>query len=156
MNKRFRKIIYILLTIGALLIVAVISINSILKNKVEKFIQDRLPENMERSYDEITLESFDGSLVITNASLIIKNKEDSVNHTFINVEKLKILDISYWDYLFKDKIHIEAISLENPKIVYYQDRLKTSKDTVRQAVARIYKPIIVDRILYKKHQICYV
>jgi len=104
---------------------------------------------MARSYDDITIASFDGSLVITNAALIIKNKEDGVNHTYINVEKLKISDISYWDYLFKDEIHMEGITVENPKIVYYQDKLKPSKDTVRQAVARIYKPIIVDRVYIK-------
>lgn len=149
MNKRFRKIVFILLALGAVFIIGAISINSILKNKLENFIQERLPENMVRSYDDITVESFGGSLIVTNASLIIKNKEDSVKHTFINVEKLKISDISYWDYMFNNEIHVEAISLENPKIVYYENRLKPSKDTVRQAVARIYKPIIVDRVQIK-------
>lgn len=149
MNKILRKIAYMLLTFGALFIIATISINSILKNKLEKFIQERLPENLVRSYDDITIESFGGSLLVTNASLTIKNKEDGINHTFINVEKLKISDISYWDYLLSDEIHVEAISLENPKIVYYKDKLKRPKDTVRQAVARIYKPITINRVLIK-------
>src|SRR5690606_17906006 len=111
--------------------------NSILKNKIEKFIQVRLPENMVRSYDDITVGSFGGSLAIKNASLIIKNKGDGVEHTFIDVEQLKISNISYWDYLFNDEIHIETISLENPKIIYYKDRLKPSKDTIREAAVRI-------------------
>ncbi|MCB0456059.1 MAG: hypothetical protein KDC62_11790, partial [Aequorivita sp.] len=149
MNKILRKIAYMLLTFGALFIIAAISINSILKNKLEKFIQERLPENLVRSYDDITIESFGGSLLVTNASLTIKNKEDGINHTFINVEKLKISDISYWDYLLSDEIHVETISLENPKIVYYKDKLKRPKDTVRQAVARIYKPITINRVLIK-------
>ncbi len=149
MDKRFRKIVFIILAIGAVFIIGAISINSILKSKLEKFIQERLPENMARSYDDITVGSFGGSLVVTNASLIIKNSEDSVKHTFINVEKLKISDINYWDYLFNNEIHVENISLENPKIVYYKDRQKSSKDTVRKAVARIYKPIFVDRVQIK-------
>ncbi|MEH6765922.1 MAG: hypothetical protein V7655_15570 [Aequorivita antarctica] len=138
-----------LLALGVVFIIGSVSINNILKSKLEKFIQERLPENMARAYDDITVEFFGGSLVVTNASLIIKNKEDGVKHTFINVEKLKISDISYWDYLFNNEIHVEAISLENPKIVYYEDRLKASKDTVRKAVASIYKPIIVDRVQIK-------
>ncbi len=149
MNKRFKKIVFALLALGAVFIIGSVSINGILKSKLENFIQERLPENMTRSYDDITVDSFDGSLVVTNASLIIQNKEDGVKHTFITVEKLKISDISYWGYLFNDKIHVEAISLENPKIAYYKDRMKHSKDSVRQAVARIYKPIIVDRVLIK-------
>ncbi len=149
MNKFFKKIALAILALGAVFIIGTVSINSILKSKLENFIQERLPENMVRSYDNITVESLGGSLIVKNASLIIKNKEDNVKHTFINVEKLKISDISYWDYIFNGKIHAEAISLENPKIVYYQDRLKPSKDSTRQAVAKIYKPIIVDHVEIK-------
>ncbi|MDN3725256.1 hypothetical protein QRD02_12775 [Aequorivita sp. SDUM287046] len=146
MNKRIRKIFFIVLAVGAIFIIANVVINDILKSKLELFIKERLPDNMTRTYDDLTVESFDGSLILSNASLIIKNKIDGVEHTFITVERLKISDISYWDYLINDKIHVDAISLYNPKIVYYQDRLKPSKDSVRQAVARIYKPIIVDRV----------
>ncbi len=146
MNKGFRNLVFTILAIGAVFIIGAITINSILKNKLEKFIQERLPENMSRSYDEITVASFDGSLVVTNASLIIKNSEDNAEHTFINVEKLKISDISYWDYLVNNEIHIDNISLENPKIIYYKDRQKSQKDTLRKAVAQIYKPIFVDRV----------
>ncbi|WP_051285307.1 hypothetical protein [Aequorivita capsosiphonis] len=146
MNKHLRKISYIILAIGAVFIIATISINIILKNKLETFIQERLPENMIRSYDDITVESFGGSLSITNASLIIKNKVDSVEHTFINVEKLKISHISYWDYLFKNEIHIETISLESPIMAYYKDRVIPNPDTTQKGVFEIYKPILVDKI----------
>lgn len=146
MNKHFRKIVFTILAVGAVFIIGSISINIILKNKLERFIQERLPENMVRTYDNIIVESFDGSLIVTNASLIIKNKEDGIEHTFINVEKLKISDISYWDYLFNNEIHIETISLENPTMAYYKDRMVPSKDTINKGIFRIYKPISVDRV----------
>lgn len=146
MKKNLKRTIYISLTIVAVFIIAIISVNIILKNKLEAFIQDRLPENMIRSYDDITVESFGGSLSITNASLIIKNKEDSIEHTFINVEKLKISHISYWDYLFKDEIHIETISLENPIMAYYKDRVIPKIDTVQNDILDIYKPILIDKV----------
>ncbi|MCG2418563.1 DUF748 domain-containing protein [Aequorivita sp. F47161] len=147
MNKHLKKIILAVLTLGAVFIIATVSINIFLKNKLESFVNERLPENMIRSYDEITVASFGGSLSITNASLIIKNKKDSVKHTFINVEKLKISQISYWDYLFKDEIHIETISLENPIMAYYKDRVLSSKDTVQKGIIDIYKPIIVNKLI---------
>ncbi len=150
MSKYFKKIAFVILAIGAVLIIGSLAINSILKNKLENFIQERLPENMVRAYDDITVESLDGSMVVSNASLIIKNSEDGVKHTFINVQKLKISNISYWDYLFNDEIHVSTISLENPTIAYYIDRQKPVRDTVRQAVARIYKPILVDHVQIKQ------
>lgn len=146
MNKSFKIIVITILAFGVILIVGSIFVNNLLKNKLETFIQERLPENMIRAYEDITVDTFDGSLSISNASLIIKNNEDSVEHTFINVQKLKISDVSYWDYLFNDEIHVGSISLESPTIAYYQDRQIPSKDTVRKAVATIYKPIIVDHV----------
>src|SRR5690554_1005043 len=104
MNPLFKKLIFTTLAIGVVVIASNIYINNFLKSKLESFIQERLPENMVRTYDNITLEAFTGTLSILNASLIINNKEDDVEHTFIQVERLKIADISYWEYLFnKDR-----------------------------------------------------
>lgn len=146
MNKHLKRIIYGILAIVVVFIIASISVNIILKNKLETFIKDRLPANMIRTYDDITVESLGGSLSITNASLIIKNKENSVEHTFINVEKLVISNISYWDYLVKDEIHIESISLENPIMAYYKHRVLPNPDTVRKGVINIYKPILIEKL----------
>ncbi len=146
MGKNFRKLVYGILAFGALFIVATVSINIFLKNKLESFIQDRLPENIVRAYDDISVQTFSGSLILSNASLIIKNKEDGIEHTFINVEKLKISDISYWDYVFNNEIHVESISLENPIMAYYKDRIKPDKDSIQKGILTIYKPILVDKV----------
>ncbi|CAM3268157.1 hypothetical protein [Aequorivita lipolytica] len=146
MEKGFKNSVYAILAIGALFIIGTISINIVLKNKLENFIQERLPDNMIRAFEDITVETFGGSLSVTNASLIIKNKNNNIEHTFINVEKLKISDISYWDYLFNDEIHIENITLENPTIAYYKDRVEKNKDTPSNGIISIYKPIVIDRI----------
>src|SRR5690606_27257396 len=146
MNKKLRKIFYIILSVGALAIIAFVSINIFLKHKLETFIQERLPENMVRSYDDISVQTFSGSIILTNASLIIKNREDGVEHTFVNVEKLKISDIDYWDYLFNNEIRIKNISLENPIMAYYKDRMKPKEDSMGKGIFRIYKPIVVERV----------
>ncbi|WP_310992827.1 DUF748 domain-containing protein [Aequorivita marina] len=146
MNKHLRRIIYIVLGIGVILIVGSVSINIVLKNKLESFIKERLPENMVRSYEDISVDFFDGSLAITNPSLIIKNTENKIEHTFINVAKLNISHISYWDYLFHDKICIETISLNSPTIAYYKDRIIPKKDTVQKGLIEIYKAILIKNI----------
>ena len=146
MKKGFKKIVYGILALGAVFIIGTVSVNSILKKKLESFIQERLPENMVRAYDDITVETFGGSLTVTNASLIIKNKADGAQHTFVNVEKLKISDISYWDYLFNNEIHVETITLDNPTIAYYGDRIQKNIDSTRNKIFSVYKPILIDRL----------
>lgn len=134
---------------GAIFLAGTVILNSIVKNKLENFIKQRLPDNMDRAYDAITVETFGGSLAVSNASLIIKNPGNGVAHTFINVEKLKISNVSYWDYLINNEISVNKIELENPKIIYYQTRMEDRKDTVPKAVATIYKPISVGRVELK-------
>ncbi|HNP67742.1 MAG TPA: hypothetical protein PKH16_07560 [Aequorivita sp.] len=146
MKKNYRKIIYGILALCAVFLIGTIAANLIVKNKVEDFIKNRLPQNMTRAYDEISVETFGGSLSITNASLIIKNKRNEAQHTFVNVEKLKISDVSYWDYLIHNEIHIENITLENPTIAYYQDRVQKSENSTDGGLISIYKPIIIDNL----------
>jgi len=146
MKNGFKKIIYTVLSLGALFIIGTVTVNIILKKKLENFIEDRLPQNIIRAYDDIIVETFGGSLTITNTSLIIENKENGAKHTFVNVEKLKISDISYWDYLFNSEIHIEAITLTNPTIAYYQDRIAKNESTQNNDFLSVYKPILIDRL----------
>jgi len=146
MKNGFRKIVYTVLSLGALFIIGTITVNVILKKKLETFIQERLPQNMIRAYDDITVETFGGSLSITNASLIIKNKENGAKHTFINVDELKISDISFWDYLFNAEIHIGAITLNNPTLAYYEDRITKKKNTKDNGLISVYKPIFIDHL----------
>ena len=88
MNKKHGKIIYVLLAIGAVFIIANLSANYYLKSKIEALIQSELPSNFLRSYDDIELHTFSGSVTLENPSLIIKNKTDSLQHTFIQMEKI--------------------------------------------------------------------
>ncbi len=146
MNRTFRILSIIILSLGALFIIATISVNYIIKNKIENFINTRLPDNILQSYKDLTVQTFEGSIIISEAAVILTNKNDTLKHTFIQVETLKISDISYWDYLVNDKIHIETILLERPKIAYHKDRLKHSQDTLRKPLMRLYKSVFVDNL----------
>ena len=144
MKKAFRWIFYILLSIGLVVTIGVIVANSLIKSKLERFIAEELPKNMEGSYKDLSIHLLNGSLLLTNPSLTVRNKEDSIKHTFINVKELRISGISYWRYLIKNEIHIGEITLENPEVTYYKDRKNPIKDTVPQDAAKINKPIFVD------------
>lgn len=149
MNRPLRIFIIVILSLGAVFIIATISVNYIIKNKIENFIETRLPENIQQSYKDLTVQTFEGSVIISDASVILSSKMDTIKHTFIQVKTLKISDISYWDYLMNDKIHIKTISLETPKIAYHKDKLKPSQDTVRKPLLNLYKPVFIDKVEIK-------
>ncbi len=146
MNKPIKILIYTLLSLGIVAIIIVIAGNIVLKNKIEDFIKEDLPENMSSSYDEVSVNTLDGTILLTNPMLIIKNKEDSVEHTFVNADKLVVSGISYWDYIFKKEIHIGKITLDKPSFAYYKNRVISNTDTIDKK-RRLEKPIFVDNFL---------
>ncbi|HBY68237.1 MAG TPA: hypothetical protein DEG69_11045, partial [Flavobacteriaceae bacterium] len=81
-----------------------------------------------------------------NPSVKIQNKEDRKTHTSISLQKLVINDISYWDYLLNNKIHIDEILINKPDIVYYKNKLKKNKDTAQSGVITMNRPIFLDRL----------
>lgn len=143
MKKNLKKLSYILLSIGVVLVISVVAANFILKNKVEDFIENKLPENMEGAYSSLSLSVLGGSVMLENPSFSVGNREDNIKYTFINAEKLQISGISYWNYLVKDEIHIGEFFLETPQISYYKHR-KSPSDSTSQKPLEIEKEIFLD------------
>ncbi|MFC7356686.1 hypothetical protein ACFQO1_03225 [Jejudonia soesokkakensis] len=146
MSKTLR---WIISSIGAIIIIGLLAtmyINYTVKNKVENFLATQLPSNISQSYKRMNLDVLRGTITIFEPSVVFQNKKDNQQHTFITLDKIIIEEVSYWDYLFNEEIHIEDIKLKSPVITYYKDRLITSTDTVRKAPIRLYKPVIVDEL----------
>src|SRR5690606_8263179 len=90
--------------------------------------------------------TFSGSVTLENPSLIIKNKTDSLQHTFIQMEKIEISGASYWDYFMNNEINIRSVVLVNPKIAYFKDRMNSEEDTVQSSHPKSLIPIYVGKV----------
>src|SRR5690606_37607942 len=113
MKKSFKWILYILLSIGVLLVVATFTINYLVKDQIENYIREDLPQNIAGSYNELSVGILNGSILLTDPIITIQNEEDSLKHTFIHGKELRISGLSYWRYFFKKEIHIGKIILED-------------------------------------------
>ena len=149
MNRNLKKVISIMLLLGVIFLGLNIWVRHYLKNKIETLIRTELPKNMITSYSGLELHTFSGSLTINKPSLTIKNATDSIRHTFIDVDKLEISGASYWDFLVKKKIHINSITVVNPKISHYRDRVIKQKDSVQKSSSKNQNPIYVDKIQFQ-------
>lgn len=147
MSKTIRITLITILSIILLFVIAVISINYIVKGKIENFLQHRLPATVSQTHDELILDTFEGTVTLVNPIVSIKNSDNDSIHTRVSLEKLIIEDVSYWDYLFNGEIHIEDIKLKTPNIVYYTHQYKkTTQDTLQRGMIDIFKPIIIDEL----------
>ncbi|RDK89136.1 AsmA family protein [Marinirhabdus gelatinilytica] len=147
MSKTVRKTLYIFLGIVLLFFIVLISTNIILKNKVENFTKERLPENISATFKDVSLHLLNGTLTYSDVAVTLKNKSNDTAHTYLTADKVIVADLSYWDYLFDNEIHIEDVKLKSPTIRYFKDRLVTTKDSASQKpFMSLKKPLLVDEL----------
>ncbi len=145
MNKRFRYFFFGFISFVVILVIAYFILSGHVKKKVEAFLTDGLPSHIIESHEGLSFNFFQGSVFLENAKVQIRNKDTTSVHTFFKIEDLIIEDISYWDYIFKDEIHIEKILLKNSIIHYYKERLisDSTASTADSIVANLdKKPMI--------------
>lgn len=146
MTKKIRLFIIVLVSVLIIVIGSIVAINYFLKNKVENFLITRLPSHIHQSYDDLRLNIYEGTLTFINPNVSIQNKDDKEVHTNISVDKLVVDDISYWDYLLNNKIHIDEILIDKPEIIYYKNRLKKNRDSLKSGVITMNRPVFLDRL----------
>lgn len=144
MKRPLRITIYILLFLGIFIVIAGFVANSIVKGKIEKLIQSGLPPHIHATYKDISVQILNGSATISKPNIIIGNKIDGVNHTFINGNELAVSGFSLWDFFTYDEINIDRITIHNPKIIYHKDLKISKEDSISKRPPNFPKPVKVD------------
>src|SRR5699024_1960348 len=91
--------------------IVLISANRIVKNKLENILQNDLPETVDGSYKDITVNTFTGSLSINKPVFKLKNQKGE-EHTFLEAEEIRVGNVNYRKILFNDELDIGKISVD--------------------------------------------
>lgn len=127
MSKPLRITLITLASIIGLFVVALIVGNIVVKNKVEQLFDTGLPDHISASYDNLDVHLITGTMTLSDISVYLQ--DESTTHTQINTEKLVVEDFKYWDYLFNNQIHLEAIQITKPDISYYKHKYQPAPDS---------------------------
>ncbi|WP_147448336.1 hypothetical protein [Dokdonia sinensis] len=147
MNKILRTSLLSLTTLLLLIIIGWFYTNFTIKNKITYFLENRLPNHINLQYDDLTLNIFEGTVHCLNPKVLIGNKMDTIIHTRVLAEKFILEDVSYWDYVLKDKITIEDIKIQSAKIEYYIDKFHPEGSiNERTPLVQLYKDLIVEEL----------
>lgn len=101
--------------------IVLISANRIVKNKLENILQNDLPETVDGSYKDITVNTFTGSLSINKPVFKLKNQKGE-EHTFLEAEEIRVGNVNYRKILFNDELDIGKISVDGLFVKHYKDR----------------------------------
>jgi len=147
MSKKLRSTIFIFLGLALMVLGILIASNIIIKNKIARFTKEQLPKNISAKFKEVSLHLLNGTLTYSDVSVQLLNKSNDTIHTYLSAEKVIIEDVSYWDYLTQQKIHIEDIKIKSPSIQYYKNLLVTAQDSTKpKAFLKLNKPLLVDEL----------
>lgn len=123
----------ILLIISGIVLVIILTLsfyaNSIVKNKIEVLLVEKMPEHIELAYKDISVKSLTGSISVFEPSILIKLKDSLLTRTQLTMEKLVVGSISYWDYFIHDQIHIGNIEFIDLETIHYKNHINKRTDT---------------------------
>lgn len=126
-----RKRILLIITGIVLIIILILSFyaNSIVKNKIEALLKEKMPEHIELVYENINVGVLRGTISINEPSILIKLKDSTLTRTQLTMKKLVVGSISYWDYFMNDQIHIGKIEFKDLETIHFKNRTAKVKDT---------------------------
>lgn len=111
-----RKNTRIVLWVSAILLFifgGVIFLNYYIRGQIEQAIEQSFSTS-EVAYEEISVDIFSGSSSITKPKLQLEKIK-------LEADSFKLKDLSYWDYIFSNKISVGQISILQPHILIDQN-----------------------------------
>lgn len=130
--KRLQKIIIIsFVSILFLAIIGVVIAQKLATSKIEKFLTESLPDNIQVDYETLDVSILSGSVSLGKPKLTMYAKTtDSIILTN-DMESIHVENIGYWDYLVNDKIIIESIQIKGPQVNF--SNIKRADDDVKES-----------------------
>ncbi|MHA7944671.1 hypothetical protein ACJOV8_016460 [Formosa sp. 3Alg 14/1] len=126
-NKIKKPLTIVLLVICALCVVCLFFANTFVENKLKETLKT-LPESVSFKYSDLHVNVFQGMLFVENPELeLIEGVNKGVDLN-IKLEDFKLKDVSYWEYVVNNTIHLDSIILLNAQISYVRSKQK-NKDT---------------------------
>lgn len=125
MRKKISVAVGILLVFIIAILVAPAILNPILERNIKEVIDNQLPKGYTIYEYTITVNSLRGGVTLQNIQATKLNVSDSTKNTTISLKNASLTGLSYWNYLFFDKIAVSSITLSDLTILAYQDTTKT-------------------------------
>ncbi len=109
--------------LGVILLVIIASFiaNPIIERKIKQTVAKEIPEGFEVNAYEISVNSLKGSAHIENLQAIAKDTTLVPKDSRISLAKASFVNLSYWKYIFSDKIAFNSVILTDLHVVSYRD-----------------------------------
>jgi|10_taG_2_1085330.scaffolds.fasta_scaffold22397_2 hypothetical protein len=119
-SNKLKRILLIIIGVVTLLFLSVLGLDYFFKKKLKEQI-NQVPESVKIQYEDIKVNSLKGSIDLVKPLISIYEKTTHKITIQIELKHFSVVNLSYWNYLFNDKITLYNIFFSQPKITYYHN-----------------------------------
>ncbi|WP_179020254.1 hypothetical protein [Winogradskyella forsetii] len=145
MNQKQKKVGIIIAITLALVILLIVVANLIIENKIASAFED-LPESVKVDYASIDANVLTGNLELVTPSVTVTGETTDKTILDAKLNTIKINDISYWDFIFKDKISVEELRIDQLIAKYKHNPVVQNDDYESGFLDKIKQIIDVEKI----------
>ena len=147
MSKTLKRVLITISILAIVIIGAFIFADYYVEKKITEKMQS-LPEHIKISYDQIDVSLLNSDVTLTRPKVQVFSRQENKVNLEMELEQLRVVDLSYWDYLFNDAVSIDSIAFDSFKAVYRHDKRVRHKEYKKSVSERLSKYYAVNTIQF--------
>src|SRR5690606_7208379 len=147
MNPKSKKIVLIIVGITTVLFLGLLGLNYFLENKLKKQIAEA-PEQLKIQYETISVNALSGNVKFVKQRISVYEKTSKKKTATVELEDFSVKGLSYFTYLFQDKIAVDDLLFNQAKITYYKNEAPKS-DSSKNVFDKLKQILQIENIEMK-------
>src|SRR5690554_6746614 len=127
MKQKYKKLGIIVAIVLIILVVLTFVANMIIERKIKTAL-DNLPESVELTYDHVNANVWSGTVELVLPTITITGETTSKTILNAKLKTIKVIDLSYWDFIFNDKVSVETLEIDSLIAKYLHNPLVKNDD----------------------------
>jgi len=119
------------------------------KMEIISFLDRKVPDHIDFSYDRLTINLFEGNLAFKNAAVVSSGRQISSCEIKVNAAELSIKGFSYWKAFFQKSIFIKTLKLSKPHLNFKTCSKDPNVVANKSNPIKLLKKIFVEEIIFE-------
>ncbi len=145
-----RRKIYIAILISIFILLGIlVGANFLMKSKIAKALNSKLPTHINLSYDELKVNVLSGSVDLHKVAIALLDPNSGLVHTSIDLEAMHLKGLGYFNLLINKEVVIRELELQQPEIAYTPHHHTSKKASKNVEVVDLEYKIILENLSIK-------
>ncbi len=119
------------------------------KSAISEFLDNKIPSNITLEYQNLDINALKGTLEFQHVSATFMARDTLLKQAEIKMDALKLVNLSYWEYLINSTINFKNVLFVNPDIQVFSHEHLPKNDTLSRNVVALKKSISIDMLSLK-------